>query len=176
MPDPFGDEDIKMNLPTSGNVYDPVQEKFQVIGASHAVDRQSVYFRTRLEVGSPHGPKQYSTRFIKMKGVDRSSFALIQNSDVYSKDKSHVYYCNTIIDGADPDSFKILGGEELKKKLKPRFNFAQDKNHVYRELYILKDVKPEDFELLDQSHCLWKGERYEILNSAQTKLIPVTNK
>jgi DKNYY family len=57
--------------------------------------------------------------------------------DGYSKDKSRMYWWDTAIENSDPDSFIILEN-----------GFEKDKENVYFREHILEDADPDTFEII----------------------------
>lgn len=90
----------------------------------------------------------------------------------YSKNKTQVFYANTIIENADVETFTPVPPSCIKPsnnckdtegeicpisedlncisttKLNYAYAFAKDKNHFYQSKYIIKDIVPESFEWL----------------------------
>lgn len=84
--------------------------------------------------------------------IDAKSFKKL--SGAYYEDTSNVYYLNhnsrglNVIDGADVNTFKVLGGNHLLAKDKNRVYYATG----YNKIEILKNAYPNSFELIN-SRC-----------------------
>ena len=69
----------------------------------------------------------------------------------YSKDKVNIYYYETVISGADPDSFVKLNNV-----------YAKDNNNVYYKTNLIENADPETFViLLDNQYTKDKNNYYK---------------
>jgi hypothetical protein len=73
-----------------------------------------------------------------MPGVSPDSFMIIMQG--YTKNSQHVYHYDSVIEGADPATFKIL-------RLSNAYIYSNDKNHVYYDGKISDSI----FMIKDQS-------------------------
>jgi len=79
------------------------------LGDYYAADEKNVYVIN-------------STRsaWILIKDADRGTFHIIQGR--FAQDKNHIYYRETILEGADASSFSVISG---------RYGYASDDRRVY---------------------------------------------
>ena len=82
---------------------------------------------------------EYAAR--KPDGYDSSTFERINES--YAKDVNHVYYCNEILEKADPASFRVLND-----------NYAVDAQHVWHRGNVIENADPATFIAPDDSGSL----------------------
>ena len=68
--------------------------------------------------------------------VDLETFEILEGKPyskfvIFSKDITNVYWQGGIIEGADPETFEVVGGR-----------YAKDKNYVYSDYNIKKEIDP----------------------------------
>ena len=74
-----------------------------------------------------------------VENADLKSFSKLKSNDnLYGKDKSHVYYENIIIPGADPKTFKHI-----------KDGYSVDKNRAYYFNDSITNSSPKDFQIID---------------------------
>lgn len=117
-------------------------KSLKILGENHVQDHANIYF---IDKDFPR-PKP-------IVGADINTFSIIDNKEFeginayrreqrFAKDRLHIYYRESIIDQADPATFKVLGEYG---------NFAIDKKNVFikkDDVYqILKNADRESFTL-----------------------------
>jgi hypothetical protein len=81
-------------------------------------------------------------------GADPISFIPIENgrfTHKYARDKNNIYYKDTLISGADLDSFKILWQQAYEGCIKGLY-YSKDKDRVYFKHQLVEEADPEAFE------------------------------
>lgn len=147
------------------NKSDPAS--FMMINKDYAKDKNYIY---SIAAGRPS---------IDNEKMDPNSFQLLDNP-YYSKDKKHVYRLGSIIEGANPLTFKTLteyysrddkniylmnfkipqADAENFKILNKRFT-TKDNHHVYYKGTIIRGADPDTFIALNDSFSKDKNGCYE---------------
>jgi len=134
----------------------------------YEIRNDGVYFgyrprsMTRLKNADKETFKVYAYDTKTFKALKNGSFA----AGDYGRDKTHVYYNENIIKGADPDSFEVLVFERGSKKyFGPNYekSYSKDKSHVYHRGKIIDKADPASFKLLGDSHggdYYWKDKSH----------------
>lgn len=105
-------------------------------------------------------------------GADLESFSVI--SSVHSKDKSHVYYQEKIINQASPNTSISLEGQKTHRK---QLNYLLDENAVYYEDKKLPDSDPASFKIIspyyekDKNHVYANGRILSHLDAATFEIL-----
>lgn len=77
----------------------------------------------------------------KPEGYDSATFERL--NETYAKDINHVYYCNEILEEADPKSFRALDN-----------NYSADSRHVWYREDIIEGANPTTFVAPEKSNSL----------------------
>lgn len=109
------------------------------IGYDYYTDGTIVYIR--YYGGYPRA----SLKKIKLAGANPQTFVALASEKgggkptglLWGKDDSLVFFKNTIIAGADPHTFEVLG-----------IGYARDKGHVYFREQTLKEADPQSFTVI----------------------------
>jgi len=105
-------------------------DDFQVLENGYAKDSRLVY-----HMGEP------------LPQFDATSFHVFAEQPQYIKDRNGVYQFGKLIEGADPDSFSVLGDTVGDI-------YTKDKNHVYcLDASILEGADPASFERMEPFPC-----------------------
>jgi len=103
-----------------------------------------------------------------VEGIDKNTFQVINK--YHAKDKNNVYYGNSIIEEADPDTFNVI--------IDNYYNYTKDKNHIYLDGKTIIDTDPNTFELIndrgiskDKNSVYFYADKIEEANPDQTQLI-----
>ena len=80
--------------------------------------------------------------------VDAKSFMLLNINTSYYKDKNNIYYRDKVLEGADVNSFQLIGENSNDKHP----SYAKDKNHVYWMGKIVKDANVNKFHYDKKKH------------------------
>ncbi|QRQ11533.1 DKNYY domain-containing protein [Acinetobacter pittii] len=103
---------------------------------------------------------------------DIKNFKII--NALYAKDSVAVYYLGNVLQGADPASFKFLGGLE---GVGTKDGYSKDAHHVYFLGKSIAEADPNSFKLFenteafarDKQHVYFKRDILKQLNTATTK-------
>lgn len=113
-------------------------------GGAYAKDKNAVYYSCKGEV---------------LKGADPATIQVVGQN--YVRDASHVYYYNSIIDAADPNTFTLLGGtEDIGMGLTTSHIYSKDKNHVYHLGQKIDGADPATFQILGYAYAKDKSYAY----------------
>lgn len=88
-------------------------------------------------------------------------------SDLYGRDKNHVYYWGKVVDGIDAASFRIIDDD-----------YTADKNNVYFNTHIIEDADPTTFRIIsrefaeDKNDYFWSNQALNVADKATFVLIP----
>ena len=85
--------------------------------------------------------------FDRIEGANSKSFEVIGYD--WGKDKNNVYYHSSIVDGADPEFFELIG----KDGIFGATSYAKDNNHIYYRDSILDNVDPKTFVFLERGYA-----------------------
>jgi hypothetical protein len=78
-----------------------------------------------------------------LKDFDGASFEFLEGNDFslggnyYARDKNHVYFDDSIVVGADPDTFRVLG-----------YPYGRDARHIYCGCLRMNVARPENFRAI----------------------------
>ncbi|HVZ75791.1 MAG TPA: DKNYY domain-containing protein [Candidatus Paceibacterota bacterium] len=84
--------------------------------------------------------RQDTTVYCMGNAMPEADYATFQVSSLgnYGKDRHYVYWCNQIVNDADPATFTVINGE-----------YAEDASHVYWEgYYLLPGADPKTFSIV----------------------------
>jgi len=105
---------------------------FQFLSDLNWADRNNIYGLTPTSDGG--------TVFLNML-ADKKSFIAFKSTE-YAKDNRNVYWHNSILEGADPKTFKVISHKELSE-------LASDKNYIYRFGERLTDKEIKELKIED---------------------------
>lgn len=105
----------------------------------------------------------------RIPGADPKTFALVTDADGkssdYGKDDLHVYYKTGTVQGADPDSFKVVSGREYDAAHKLYYYYAKDASHVFLDDLVIANADSATFVVIAGSTAYnAKDKNHEYLN------------
>lgn len=148
---------------------------FRLLTAEYGVDSNRVYWEDRLMDGVQPDRLQIfswcasdgaSWWFAGKRDegrlcskADATTFRAIDGDGIFGKDKSHVFYKSTLIEGADPGTFERVKGSSL---------FSKDAKAVYLGEKLIPGADPTSWRRLteggysaDASSIFWETKRLE---------------
>jgi hypothetical protein len=112
-----------------------------------------------------HGQTNMNPQMRTVIGAPRVAW---NDGELYTKDSEYVYYGNTIVSGADPNTFVLL-----KDAQGGPTDFAKDKNHVY-DAYVgdvIQGADPNTFVPVDD---IWYGKDENSVYSLKSNTVDDT--
>lgn len=107
-----------------------------------------------LATGPVKSATQVSFNGQPIVGADVATFSPIDDasgkSTDYSKDKAHVYLGTTVVMGADPATFSVVGGP-YKTSGGTQYYYAKDKRYVYVNNLVIANADPATFAVVSGS-------------------------
>lgn len=88
-------------------------------------------------------------------------------SDIYGRDKNHVYYWGEILDSVDASSFRIIDED-----------YTADKNHIYFNTFKIEKADPETFRIInkdlaeDKNDYFWQNGALNVVDKKSFVLVP----
>lgn len=92
-------------------------------------------------------------------------------SDIYGRDKYHVFFWGDVLEGVDAATFRIVDiGDD--------YNYTADKDHVYQFGFIIENADPATFRIIskdfaeDKNDYFWRNKSLKVVDKGSFVLVP----
>lgn len=143
------------------HTFRPLTKDFQY-STDMAADTFNVFFETK-----------------KVNGINRQQMRYV--GAYYTADNNNVYYKDTIVSGADVNSFETLSQKKMQSY---KLLYGKDREHVFYKSYLLPNLNPinarvfdgVDDYVSDGDHVYYKTQEIEQVQASTFEAEKVTNK